>query len=123
MSKAAQNTLQPPVKLTIGDGPTADTYLLRFDFEAVAEVEEIVDMALITGLRAKDITAPKARLVQAMLFASAHADQPSLTWDQARKLVTKKNLPSVWSKVLEAWAMSNPEPEDQPAADPTQAQS
>lgn len=119
MSDAIQDTLQPAVKLVIGD----QTFSLRFDFESVAEAEEIVNRSLITGLQVSDITAPKARLVQAMFFAAAHYDQPSLTFVEAKKLVTRKNLPDIWVKVFEAWTASNPEPEEQTATDPTQAQS
>ncbi len=102
-------------------------YNLRFDFDAIAEAEEIVDRSLITGLRPQDIRTPKVRLVQAMFFAAAHYDQPTLTYDVAKRLVTRETLPDVWPKVLEAWTASNPEPEvaeaEDASADPPPAQS
>ncbi len=104
---ALSNALRPAVPVTIA----GKTYPLRFDFEAIAEAEEIVNLPLITGLQARDITSPKVKLVRAMFFAAAHYDQPSLTFEDAKKLITRENLVDVWVKVLEAWTISNPEPE------------
>jgi hypothetical protein len=114
------NPLLPSVTINL----MGTNYVLRFDFEAIADAEEIVDRSLITGLRPKDITTPKVRLVQAMFFAAAHREQPSLTFDAAKQLVTRENLPDVWTKVLEAWTASNPEPEviEDAPADPLPAQ-
>jgi len=116
------NPLLPAVPVIV-DGIK---YSLRFDFESIAEAEEIIDRALLTGLRPQDIRTPKIRLVQAMFFAAAHCDQPTLTFDDAKKLVNRETLSDIWPKVLEAWSASNPEPEateseDSPA-DPTPAQ-
>jgi hypothetical protein len=117
------NPLLPAVPVTV-DGIK---YTLRFDFESIAEAEEIVDRALITGLRPQDIRAPRIRLVQAMFFASAHFDQPTLTFDAAKKLITRDTLLEVWPKVLEAWTASNDEPEpienEDAPVDPIPAQS
>lgn len=114
------NPLLPAVPVVV-DGIK---YMLRFDFEAIAEAEEIVDRALITGLRPQDIRAPKIRLVQSMFYAAAHYDQPSLTFDEAKKLITRETLPEIWPKVCEAWTASNPEPEvtEDAPADPSPAQ-
>ena len=117
------NPLLPAVPVVVG----GIKYVLRFDFEAIAEAEEIVDRPLITGLRPQDIRTPKIRLVQSMFFAAAHYDQPSLTFDVAKRLITRETLLDVWPKVLEAWTASNPEPESVEAedapADPMPAQS
>lgn len=117
------NPLLPAVPVVMG----GLNYTLRFNFESIAEAEEIVDRSLITGLRPQDIRTPKIRLVQAMFFAAAHFDQPSLTFDDAKKLITRETLPEIWPKVLEAWTASNAEPEtletEDAPADPIPAQS
>jgi hypothetical protein len=117
------NPLLPAVPVVVG----GLNYTLRFDFESIAEAEDIVDRPLITGLRPQDIRTPKIRLVQAMFFAASHYDQPSLTFDDAKKLITRDTLPHIWPKVLEAWTASNAEPEphelEDAPADPIPAQS
>jgi hypothetical protein len=115
------NPLLPSSKITIH----GTDYVLRFDFEAVAEAEEIVNRPLITGLSMDDVYRPKVNLVRAMFFAAAHRDQPKLTYDAAKVLITRDNLNDVWMKVIEAWTAQNPTPDEQesPVADPTPVQS
>jgi hypothetical protein len=113
------NALQPHVKLTIG----GVEYRLVFDLDAVAEAEDILDRALITGLTQQDVFRPKVSLVRAMLFAVLRREQPKLTYDEVKQIVTRANLTEVWTKVFEAWCQSNPEPEqDNSDEDPTPAQ-
>lgn len=113
------NALQPHVKLTLG----GIEYRLVFDLDAIAEAEDILDRALITGLTQQDVFHPKVSLVRAMLFAVIHREHPDVTIDAVKHLVTRSNLLDVWTKVFEAWCLSNPEPEQGDTADPTQAQS
>lgn len=116
------NALQPHVVATIG----GHNYRLVFDFEAVAEAEDILDRALITGLTQKDVYRPTVSLVRAMLFGVIHREHPNLTYEAVKALVTRENLLEVWAKVFEAWVKSNPEPEEAEGdaeADPKQAQS
>jgi hypothetical protein len=115
------NPLLPSSTITIN----FTDYVLRFDFESVAEAEEIVNRPLVTGLTVDDVYHPKVSLVRAMFFAAAHRDQPKLTYDAAKALITRDNLNDVWMKVIEAWTAQNPTPDEQdsPTADPTPAQS
>ena len=111
------NPTMPAVELTI-DGAR---YLLRFDFEAIATAEDIVGRSLLTGLRQQDIQAPSVSLVRAMLFACLLAEQ-SITYAEAKALVTRKNLADVWGKVLEAWTAGMVEPDEKAEqANPTEA--
>jgi hypothetical protein len=105
------NPTHPAVKLKL-DGVA---YHLRFDFEAIATAEEITDRPLITGLRQKDVTSPKISLVQAMLFACLIPDQPEATFAEAKALVTRDTLVSIWTKILEAWTQAKIEPDAEAA--------
>lgn len=105
---------KPTVKLKLG----GTEYALVYDFEAICEAEEILDRPLITGLRKRDITTPTVNLVRAMFYACAHSSQPALTYEQAKSLITRANLTEVWIKVLEAWTLGQPEPEEGEANPP-----
>lgn len=113
-----RNAVQPHVKLSLGGAE----YRLVFDLDAVAEAEDMLDRALITGLTQQDVFRPKVSLVRAMLYAVLHHEHPEMTFDAVKHLVTRANLTEVWTKVFEAWCQSNPEPEHEADADPTQAQ-
>lgn len=110
---------KPSVKLMLG----GVSYSLVYDFEAIAEAEDILDKPLITGLRGRDITTPRVNLVRAMFFATAHATHPELTYEQAKALVTRDNLVEVWPKVLEAWTLAQPDAEESDEIRPTPDQS
>lgn len=98
---------KPSAKLTL----SGVEYKLVYDFEAIAEAEDILDKPLITGLRGRDITTPKVNLVRAMFFACAHAYHPELTYEQAKAFITRTNLVEIWPKVLEAWTLAQPDAE------------
>lgn len=109
---------KPTVKITLG----GTKYELLFDFEAIAEAEEITDRSLIAGLYTSEAVRPKISFLRALFFACAHSLQPSMTYEQAKLLVTQKTFGDVWMKVLEAWRLSQPDPEEV-AENPTQNQS
>jgi cell envelope opacity-associated protein A len=109
------NPLLPVTLLMLGDR----TFSLRFDFEAIAQAEEIVDRPLLTGLRQRDISTPTIGLVRAMLFASLHAGYPEITFDQVKEMVTRKNLVDIWTKVLSAWVDSAQVPDEERDTDET----
>lgn len=114
------NPIKPVVELPL----QGVTYRLSYDFDAIAEAEDIVDRPLITGLRRKDIERPTINLVRAMFFAAARANHPELTYEQIKALVTRDNWGSIWGSVLKAWIAGSPEPEESAApSDPTQGQS
>ena len=54
-----QNPTSPAVKLQIA----GSSFDLVFDFEAIADAEEITGRALLTGLRRRDIECPAINLV------------------------------------------------------------
>ena len=112
-----QNPTVPKIKLTLG----SITYPLHFDFEAIAEAEEIVGRPLLTGLRQRDIQSPTINLVRSMLFACLRHDSPNLSFTEVKSFVTRKNLAEVWGKVLEAWTQGMAEPDEDAEANPTEA--
>ncbi len=115
-----KNPTKPTVTLTVA----GTHYELAFDFESIALAEEITERPLITGLRGKDITAPTVSLVRAMLYATMHSYDASVTYDEAKALVTRKNLGSIWNTVLEAWSIGIVEDdEDDEIVDPNLGQS
>ena len=114
-----QNPTSPAVKLQIADS----SFDLVFNFEAIADAEEITGRALLTGLRRRDIEAPAINLVRAMLFACIHKAQSLAEFADIKKLVTRANITEVWGKVLEAWTEGLAEPEGDAPADPPESQS
>jgi len=88
------------------------TYRLVFDFDAIAEAEEITGKSLIAGMADINIQRPKINEVRALLFASAKAEHPQLTYEYAKTLVSQKNFFDVWLKVLEAWSNASAEPDE-----------
>jgi len=116
-----KNPTKPPTTIVVD----YDTYYLLFDFEAIADAEDLTGRPLLTGLSKKDITTPTVSLVRSMLFACVHANHPKLTYEQVKALVTRDNLAEVWGKVLEAWTagLAEPEPEAIAEENPTEGQS
>jgi hypothetical protein len=93
------NPTRPYVEVTIKN----TALKLTFDIDSIAEAEELTKQALITGIRAEDVTAPRINLVRALFYACAKANDPSFTFNDAKKLVTLKNLSEIWLAVLNAW--------------------
>jgi hypothetical protein len=100
--------IKPTVLVTLG----GKQYELLYSFDAIAEAEEVVDRPLITGLRGRDITTPTVNLVRAMFYGCAKTATPELTWEQAKALITQRNIADVWVNVLRAWNAAQPDPED-----------
>lgn len=115
------NPIAPSTTLVIGK----QTFELLFDFESIALAEELTDRSLLTGLRSKDINSPSIRLVQAMLFACIHSNHPEVTFAEAKLLITRRNLSTVWGSILSAWSagMSEPGPDDADDENPKTDQS
>jgi len=109
------NTIQPKTPLVIA----GKEYSLVYEFEAIAEAEEITGMALISGLTQKDVRTPKISLVRAMLFAGLHGRIPKITLAEASKLVNQHNWAQIWEKILEAWVECMKAPDE--VEDPPQA--
>ena len=111
-SKAIDKAVQPVVMLTVGDRMLQ----LVFDFEAIAEAEDVCGRTILSGLSSKEIYHPPIRLVQATLYASLLKYQPQITWAEAKAFVTAKTMSDIWIKVIEAWnkAMVDPVTEEPP---------
>ena|ERR1700677_5166389 len=113
------NPTSPLVKLRI----SGRSFDLVFNFEAIADAEEITERALLTGLRRRDIESPSINLVRAMLFACLHSEQPKVTFAEVKPLVDRRNITEVWGKILEAWTEGLAEPDEDTPADPPGSQS
>lgn len=102
-----KNPTEPSIELTI-DG---ETYSLLFNFEAIAEAEEITGLPLISGLRKKDVDTPRISFVRALFFACMRTHQPKVTYDEAAALVNQWNWSEIWTRVLDAWVAGMKKPE------------
>jgi hypothetical protein len=114
---AGRNPTDPVVEITLGE----KTYKLLFNFEAIASAEDVTGFSLISGLRSKDVDAPKISLVRALFWAQLRAYHPDLTYEAAAMLVTQWTWRSVWEKVIEAWVAGMKRVD--PASDPTEGRS
>ena len=112
------NPVAPSTDVTL-DG---HTYSLRWDFEAIAQAEELTDRPLLTGISQADWTKPRINLVRAMFFACARPNHPDITLEKASKLVTAKTLTEIWLAVIAAWSAGIAGPNEEATADPTTAQ-
>ena len=110
---------EPKVTLTL-DGTKYD---LLFSLEAIATAEDASGMPLITGLRSKDINAPRISMIRALLWACMLPNYPKTTREEAAGLVTQWNWRDVWEKVVETWVAGMRKPQEGTAADPTDSQS
>jgi hypothetical protein len=99
------------------------TYTLAFDFQAIADAEEITGRSLITGLRQKDIDAPAVKLVQAMFYAVTRKHHEGLTYERVKALVTPKTLVPIWAAVLQVWIAGLAEPDEGDPAGEAQGES
>jgi hypothetical protein len=132
--KMKHNPTNPVVKLTVD----AKVYSLVFDFEAVAQAEEMLDRALLTGIHKKDIASPPISLVRAMLFACLRVHHPEILFDAShlqheateqevvadvKSLVNRDNIRRIWDSVLEAWTAGLADDEETSPADPQKSQS
>jgi hypothetical protein len=107
------SSIQPHYELAIGK----ETYKLVFTFESLSEAEELTGKTLLTGIRKEDIERPKIALIHAMFFAALRQHHSNVSFAQAKKLVTFKNMPEVWAKTLDAFVAattSGDEAEDAP---------
>lgn len=101
------------------------SFELAFDFETVAIAEDMTGRAILTGLTREVATAPAINFVRALLYACLLKHQPKITYPEARALVKRDNLATVWTAVVDAYLstcdVADDEKED--GADPTPDQS
>lgn len=108
MTNALQNILVTSVDITIKD----KTYKMVFDFNAVAEVEQMTSRNLMTKEGWDDLN---GREVSILFWSTLQAEQPDITLQQVRKLMNTRNIKLITDKVMEAWTLSKVEE----TADPT----
>jgi hypothetical protein len=112
--------VQPTTPLVLG----GVQYQLLFNFEAIAQAEDLTDRPLLTGFRQRDWKTPTISFVRALLFACIRPNHPDLTYEFVHSLVTRKTLPAIWGAVLDAWVKGIAEPdEDAEAENPQTDQS
>jgi hypothetical protein len=87
-------------------------YTLTWDFQAIADAEEILGRSLITGLSQRDLKAPPIKLVQGMLYACIRKNHPAVTFAEARAMVTLKNIGKIWTAVTDTWVTAMNEPDE-----------
>ena len=100
--------------------------------QPVAIAEDMTDRALLTGITHESVYTPKINFVRAMLYACLLKHQPKMTYAEAKVLVTRENLATIWRAVVDAYVGnmvvdksdddSKPDEDYKPDDVPTQAQ-
>ncbi len=117
--KNFKNPVSPSVTVDI-DG---EEIPLRFELEFISDAEDESGMALITGLRERDVNAPRISLVRVLLWALMRPFNSRLTLAEVKPMVTQFNCSEIWGKVLEAWIAGMKKPGESCEADPHKGQS
>jgi hypothetical protein len=95
-----------------------ETYVLFFDFEAIADAEELTGLPLISGLTKKDVNSPRISFVRALLYACIRPHQPKVTYEEAAAMVNQWNWSKIWERLLKVWVSGMKEPGPETEADP-----
>ena len=91
------------------------TYRLAFDFNALCMAEEVTGQNLMQ--RVFDLREMPAKTFRAVLWASLLKAQPDVTLERSGALITPGNIPTIYSKLVEAWFASVPT-KDKESTDP-----
>lgn len=91
---------------------------LLVDHNVLIECEDLTGLNLLTG--EANITRPSAKLVRALLFLCLKRAGAEYTLEQVGKLITPHNLVKVQEGLLNAWAASMPDAEEE-SEGPTKA--
>lgn len=116
-ASALRKRVAPGVPLTLHlketDGSSfTRSLILTFDFNAVAEVEELTGLSLLDGQVWRK---PSAKVLRAMLWAAALAHHPEYAEDKDMGLdvigsyLDASNAVEITSKLFEAFVLSLPE--------------
>ena len=110
----------PKVPITLG----AETFYLCFTFAALATAEARLRQAGITVnlLHALDLSNMDAERVVPLLYAALISYQPDITPEGVAKLVTFRNLGSIFEGVARAYGESLAEPTAEDNANPIEPQ-
>ena len=73
------------------------SYKLAFDFNAVAEAEEMTGQSLLIGVKWDKLS---LRTLSAMAWASMRKAHPETTLEQVRKMIVPRTAPEVASAIV-----------------------
>lgn len=93
----------PKVKLELA----GHVFNLQFTFNALAHLEAATG---VNSFKVVDFLNIDATRLRAMLWAAILTDQPDVTLEDVGNLLTYSDIQDVYSKLLEAWTGSRPEP-------------
>lgn len=93
-----------------------ETYKFAFDFNAIAEAEAATGLNLIHGINAFFRSDWNASQLRALLFASLHLGHPTLTLEDAGRLLRLDSINAITNGIIEAWRLSAPEKKEETAA-------
>lgn len=96
-------------------------YQVQFDFEAIAEAEDLTDRPILTGLTKRQLNHPTINFVRAMFFAGLRRHHAELTYEEVTQLVNRENMASLWADLIEAWADSRQQETGEDEENPTLA--
>jgi hypothetical protein len=98
----------PKVELKLGN----ETFFLCFTFAAIAQAEaKLRALGMqINMLHALDLSSMDATRIVPLLYAALATHQPDLSFEDAAKLVTLKNLGSIFGGIARAYEASLAEP-------------
>jgi hypothetical protein len=105
---AAGTAADPTVRFTKID-LNGKTYQLVYDFDAIAQAEDLTGLPLLVGVNWHGIN---ARRIRAMLFASLLKAHPEIKLKDVTKLITVSNLPKIETALVDAWWHSMPDQEE-----------
>lgn len=89
----------PSTKIKLG----GKEYELVYDFEAIAEAEDILNRPILGEVLFEANVKPKISFVRAMLFALAHPRHPELTVEQANALIKNAATQTgAWVAIMQA---------------------
>lgn len=93
-------------------------WLIVVSHNVLIECEELTGLNVLTG--EANMLRPSAKLVRALLFLCLQRAGAKYTLEQVGDLITPQNIVMVQEGLLNAWAASMPEPEEE-SEGPTKA--
>lgn len=107
---ASVHTMDPTLRSTKLE-LDGKTYLLVYDFDAIARAEEMTGLELLVGVDWQKIN---ARRIRAMLYASMLRHQPKVTLDEVTDLIRVPNIPAIQDALVDTWFHSTTTPAANP---------
>lgn len=113
-----QPTFDPihqPTPMAIGK----KTYLLNFDFEALACAEEKTGISLLFGINWEEIGVKR---LEGILQAALAKHQPGISIAEIRSLIKPRNVKKIEAALVLAWFAIMPETDEAEEGNPPQPQ-